>query len=47
MQNGKDITDDREAGKPQERRERKETCTCGWEIARARELCTERDCFYK
>ena len=23
------------------------TCICGSEIARARELCTEQDCFYK
>ena len=22
-------------------------CTCGIEIARAREMCPERDCFYK
>ncbi len=27
--------------------ERAPSCTCGIPIARARDLCTERDCFYR
>ena len=40
-ENGEDGTamEDREESRPR--------CTCGIEIARAREMCTERDCFYK
>ena len=30
-----------------EQEERRPRCTCGIEIARAREMCTERDCFNK
>ena len=39
-----DSPDDWEDGTDEERVER---CTCGIEVRRAREMCTERDCFYK
>ena len=39
--------DGKDGTEGEERVERSPTCTCGIEIDRAREMCTERDCFYK
>ena len=41
LDDGEDGIADEEEEKPRPR------CTCGIEIARAREMCAERDCFYK
>ena len=40
-----DCSDNGEDGK-QDRVEHRPTCTCGIEIARADDLCPERDCPY-
>lgn len=34
-------------GDQDEREDRRERCICGWPIAEADRLCTERDCFYR
>ena len=39
--------DDTDNGTGEEQEKPRPSCICGIEIARARELCTERDCFYK
>ncbi len=44
METDDDSPDDGQDGTEEERIER---CTCGIEVRRAREICTEIDCFYK
>ena len=44
METADDSPEDGEDGTEEERVER---CTCGIEVRRAREMCTERDCFNK
>lgn len=49
METAEDSPDDEEdeAEEDEAEEERVERCTCGIEVRRAREMCAERDCFYK
>ena len=41
------VEDSPDDGEDETEEERVERCTCGIEVRRAREMCTERDCFHK